>query len=659
VAEQTDYKLVIEDDGGRRTVMSLALGEATVGRLNTNTVHLDERNVSRRHARLYRDNAQIIAEDLDSYNGLWVNGNRVSGKHVLQQGDALKVGDFSLSLSGEGLLPRREETTQRHILSKSAQPGAIAAQEAPLTWGASRSEAQDLRQGDPPPADLTAPQARPNLARSTPEPTAIVRGQSGGGDTPTVQPQVQGLRAQLLCVSTQYAGNRFELVLPETVLGRVQENDIAIDHRSVSRQHAKISLQGQRYCITDLNSANATLINGEPYSQTDLKHGDLIELGHVKLRFIAPGEVYVPSAQENAALAGRTGRRGLVWRLLLAALCLTAVGLLLTLLFLLHLPPFFHAASRRPEKTLVRPLPPPPAAVLAPAASPVPLVAPQPNGADADTDKLLVKVRLAITEHQWKRAQSLGNAVLTLEPTNAEVPGLLQQAEREQKAQSSFDTAVAAAAHNQWTDAWNNLQEMSHDSVYAAPAATLAVQVRTALVEDGLAQGRSALKNEAWDDALVQLEELEGLEPGRKDVAELRLAVQEARKKHGAAAEHHGPSRQRLRRLRLKNMGAQAPAPTPPAGPVRTPAQEATAAYEDGLVALKNNQWPSAIEAFNRCVVADKNSGQCYRALGIAHAKSGNGPRAVRYYRLYLKVAPTAADADQVRGLLQKYDTVR
>jgi ABC transport system ATP-binding/permease protein len=47
-------KLVIEDDAGQRREVPLDRDEITIGRREDNVVHLPERNVSRRHARLVR-----------------------------------------------------------------------------------------------------------------------------------------------------------------------------------------------------------------------------------------------------------------------------------------------------------------------------------------------------------------------------------------------------------------------------------------------------------------------------------------------------------------------------------------------------------------------------------------------------------------------------
>ena len=46
------YKLIIEDDEGKTTVVPLIRDEITIGRKEGNTIRLTERNVSRRHAKL-------------------------------------------------------------------------------------------------------------------------------------------------------------------------------------------------------------------------------------------------------------------------------------------------------------------------------------------------------------------------------------------------------------------------------------------------------------------------------------------------------------------------------------------------------------------------------------------------------------------------------
>ncbi len=73
-------KLIIEDDEGRKTVVPFIRQEITIGRQEGNTIRLTERNVSRHHARLFRQNGEILVEDLGSYNGVRINGEQIEGK---------------------------------------------------------------------------------------------------------------------------------------------------------------------------------------------------------------------------------------------------------------------------------------------------------------------------------------------------------------------------------------------------------------------------------------------------------------------------------------------------------------------------------------------------------------------------------------------------
>src|SRR5882724_10426036 len=92
------YKLIIEDDEGKTTVVPLIRDEITIGRKEGNTIRLTERNVSRRHAKLLKSNGTVFIEDLTSYNGIKVNGDRIAGRAPVNEGDRVQIGDYQLAL---------------------------------------------------------------------------------------------------------------------------------------------------------------------------------------------------------------------------------------------------------------------------------------------------------------------------------------------------------------------------------------------------------------------------------------------------------------------------------------------------------------------------------------------------------------------------------
>jgi DNA-binding winged helix-turn-helix (wHTH) protein len=76
-------------------------------------------------------------------------------------------------------------------------------------------------------------------------------------------------------------------------LGRSESCDIVIPQPIVSRLHARIELQHDRYVLFDANSANGTFINGERIAQgRQLSSSDTIWLGSpdVSLSFADPDE---------------------------------------------------------------------------------------------------------------------------------------------------------------------------------------------------------------------------------------------------------------------------------------------------------------------------------------------------------------------------------
>jgi pSer/pThr/pTyr-binding forkhead associated (FHA) protein len=70
-------------------------------------------------------------------------------------------------------------------------------------------------------------------------------------------------------------------------IGRSRDNDIVIENLSVSRNHARIRRQDGKYIITDLNSANGTLVNGVRITKTEIIDEDVITVGKHSLEFLA------------------------------------------------------------------------------------------------------------------------------------------------------------------------------------------------------------------------------------------------------------------------------------------------------------------------------------------------------------------------------------
>ncbi len=93
-------------------------------------------------------------------------------------------------------------------------------------------------------------------------------------------------------------GKCYELSQALAILGRLASVDVYIDHASVSRKHASITQEGDRYAITDLGSSNGTFVNGQRLSgPVTLASGDVIRLGaEIELLFEQPEELTAGAA---------------------------------------------------------------------------------------------------------------------------------------------------------------------------------------------------------------------------------------------------------------------------------------------------------------------------------------------------------------------------
>jgi hypothetical protein len=79
----------------------LSIGSTVIGRGDQANLRLPDVGISRRHARLDFDGAQVVLTDLGSTNGTMVNGQRVSAV-ALNPGDMVQIGTTTLTFRVDG-----------------------------------------------------------------------------------------------------------------------------------------------------------------------------------------------------------------------------------------------------------------------------------------------------------------------------------------------------------------------------------------------------------------------------------------------------------------------------------------------------------------------------------------------------------------------------
>lgn len=90
---------------------------------------------------------------------------------------------------------------------------------------------------------------------------------------------MHGEVAMLLVLEGPTPGQRIFLDQAELIIGRDESCDLVIPERQVSRRHARIRLEDDRYFLEDLGSKNGTFVNGqEIQGPCALQDGDEIQI---------------------------------------------------------------------------------------------------------------------------------------------------------------------------------------------------------------------------------------------------------------------------------------------------------------------------------------------------------------------------------------------
>lgn len=85
--------------------------------------------------------------------------------------------------------------------------------------------------------------------------------------------------------------SEFELDKERITIGRKPHNDIPIDNLAISGEHSAITIFHDDAFVEDLGSTNGTLVNHQPIAKHALRHGDEIEIGKYRLKYVNVEEV--------------------------------------------------------------------------------------------------------------------------------------------------------------------------------------------------------------------------------------------------------------------------------------------------------------------------------------------------------------------------------
>ncbi len=248
-----------------------------IGRGSDCDLIIDDPHLSRRHASIRVAEACLQVEDLDSVNGTFLNGERIT-RGEAHPGDEIRLDRLAFRVAG---------------------PQSVDL------------EATQLR--DP---DATALQSAAGTAK---------RYQDGGDNERT-----RVLRTTKACLVAP-GGERCELEAGLTRIGRASDNDLVLDDPSVSSRHAELAEQHGQWTLTDLQSTNGTCLDGRSIERAGLTNGARVRFGQVDMQFVLDAQHRPRDLPEGIRQGSGAGRRTsrLLW---LGLLVLIACGALVLIL---------------------------------------------------------------------------------------------------------------------------------------------------------------------------------------------------------------------------------------------------------------------------------------------------------------------------------------
>jgi pSer/pThr/pTyr-binding forkhead associated (FHA) protein len=213
----------------------------TIGRTDDNDLKIDNMAVSGHHAKLIRENGDVVLIDLNSLNGTYVNGQKVS-KWILKNSDLVTIGKHTLVFQDE-------KSAKKPVMPSASE---IKAPEATVMLDA-RTQKQLLEEAA---AQKPAEKVVEMVGSLT-----FISGGEGQGDV--------------------------DLSKRITTIGKSDDADIKLKGFFLPPTSAVFSRRASGYFISHSEGRAVPKVNGVAIKkgQVKLKDGDMIEIGGIKVQF--------------------------------------------------------------------------------------------------------------------------------------------------------------------------------------------------------------------------------------------------------------------------------------------------------------------------------------------------------------------------------------
>lgn len=359
------FSLTIEDNNGRiAEQFTFDHGSYLIGRQENCDIVLPSTSVSRKHAKIFVESGRCYIEDLNSANGVTVDGQRVAEQRHLGTAAQIRIGDYYLYLEYTG------------------------------------------------------------------------EGELAGDNRDTLYIADDADHNKLVRVNDEFAGEEFKLSEVKNTIGRTDDNFILLSDPSISREHAVIHRDGDRYVLSDRGSSNGTRVNGRDISKpTDLDPGDLVEFGNVQFVFAHGNEDVDPSDYKTSSV----GEGGLLIAAVVTVVLVVAVvaaGLLV------------YGFASFPGT----------------GSSKVSATSGESVESDSEVGALMKRGRDLLKGGEWKRAIEVFNEVLARSPGHEKAKSLRARARRSREAAESLAEGRKQRERGEHHQALQTLRDIPEDT---------------------------------------------------------------------------------------------------------------------------------------------------------------------------------------------------
>jgi pilus assembly protein CpaF len=110
------FKIFVIDRNKNKKEFTFEKPEIILGRSNDNDITLPSEKISRKHAKIFQQNGDIIIEDLKSANGTYINDNRITIPYALKLSDIIKIEEFTIKVESEVLTSQEDDTFDETVL---------------------------------------------------------------------------------------------------------------------------------------------------------------------------------------------------------------------------------------------------------------------------------------------------------------------------------------------------------------------------------------------------------------------------------------------------------------------------------------------------------------------------------------------------------------